>query len=783
MGVARPTLAALAVLALLGCSLFGQALFTGKVLAGDDLILFQPPFHPPVGQTRPANPYMFDAAWVFHPDMLFAREELRKFELPVWNPYQGAGQPLLASQQTAPLYPLNWIAFLFPFWHALAWIALLKVIVAGTGTFLFGRRLRLQAPAALLAAVSFAFSTYLIDWFAHPHSNVYVLLPWLMLAAHRVAVHGAWRDALLLAAGTGLSLLGGQPESSFLIFLPAAMWCLARGGSEASAIRLRRRAGLLVAGTALGVAIAAIVLLPFAEMLQHSQTASRSGGPGPWATLQSFLLPEKWGRPDKFELASRALNYPERTGYFGTLPLLLGAAGLVVSRRREQVFLLVIGLLALGLVVSIPVYSDLAAQLPGLSVINRIRALIVCCFCGAMLAGFGLQGLLEASRAGRRRLVFAALGGVTLPAAVWVAVQADFSAPLGAALDQLPVLGHHAQPAGVVQLAAALRWWLLAGVGAGLLAAAALRPRLATGVAIAVIAITALDLVSMDHGYIPAIAPAAANPAPPAAIRYAQAHAGHERVGGGPGLQPNMAERFGLRGARIHALPALEQRAQLWFELGGTGILQRLTSASRTLATLFSVRYVFTGSTRMRYAGTRLILPGLRENPDALPRAWFAYEWTPSDGARDSLRKIARTPDLAKPVIEGAPAPAPNAQRLTDPVRFAEDGDRTVVIDVRAQRPGFLVLEDTYYPGWEARVDGARTRVRVANAAFRAVSVPAGHHVVRFDYRPASVRLGTAISGLALLVLALGLALTRPRRRLPAPATPSPRLLPATRRP
>jgi hypothetical protein len=757
--MARGTLAGVAAVALLGCWLFSDSLFTGKVLAGDDLIRFTEPFHPADGERRPANPYMYDAAWVFHPDMLVARAQLRRVELPIWNPYQGAGQPLLASQQTAPLYPLNWLAVIFPFWHALAWIALLKVLAAGAGTLLFARLLRLDNASSLLAAVSFAFSTYLIDWFAHPHTNAYVLLPWLMLAAHRVATRGTWRAALLLACATGLSLLGGQPESTFLVFLPTAAWCLWRPASDAHdrAIGLGRRAVLLAAGTLLGIGVAGVVLVPFVEMLQHSEHVSRSGGPGSWTIAQSFVLPERWGRPDKFELAGGPSNYPERTGYFGTLPLLIGAAGLALRPRREQVFFFVAGLLALGLVVAVPVYSHFAAEAPGLSVINRFRALILCCFCGAMLAGFGLQNVISAVRDGRRRSVAAALACVTLPLAGWVALQAGFSAPLGAALGELPVLGRKPEPGAVVQLAVALRWWLLAALGAGLVAVAVMRPRLASGVAIGVVAVTAFDLVTMARGYIPAIEPAAAEPAPPPAVRYAQAHVGHDRVGGGAGLQPNLAERFGLRGARIHALPALERRTELWLQLGGRGMRQRLVTAPLSVQSLFSVKFIFSAPDDRGGPDTREVMPGLRENRLGLPRAWLAYRWTPAHGQTDALNRVRRLSELTKPVIGGAAPPPADGLRGAGHVHFLEDRDRSVVLDVEARRRGFLILGDTYYPGWRAEVDGRPARVHPANVAFRAVSVPAGRHVVRFDYRPASVRIGAALTILALLVIAGGL--------------------------
>jgi hypothetical protein len=764
---------ACAVVLVLGCWLFSDALFSGRVLAGDDLLLFQQPFTRPAGETRPANPYMFDSAWVFHPDMLQARADLRHFRLPTWNPNQGGGQPLLASQQVAALFPLNWPSFVFPFWQSLEWVALLKLLVAGVGTLLLLRSLRLRLLPSVFGALAFTYSTYLVDWLAHPHANVWILLPWLLLAGDRVVRLGRVRDASLLGLAVGLCLLGGHPESSLLVLLAAGPWWAFRlwqasHDREEAGARLGQRVLLIGAGVVAGVLVSAVTLLPFAEMLSESHQASRNSGPASRSILESFLLPERWGRPDKFNLAGGPANYPERTAYFGALPLLFGVAGMIIRTRPVQVFFAALGLLALGLAVDIPVYSQLAAGLPGLDVINRVRALILCTFAGAVLAAFGLQALMDASRPERRRVVLAA-AAVTVPPLLWLAATIDWGVPLGQVFANLPTLAHRPSGAAVVAAAAGLRWVLLACAAAAVMLVVAWRPRLATAAAVVAIAVTAADLVTLDRGYLPAIPQAAADPPVPAAIRYVQQRARHQRVTGIGAFGPNLASRFGLRGARIHALPALARRNMLWFGLGGGGLVQRLETTPRRLASLYGARYVFVPKNKsLRDPQTRRIEPGLFENRAGLPRAWVAYDWSAASTPQHSLavlRGQTLRQDMSQPVIEGARLPAGGNRNTPRPAaaRFTEDREDRVDLIVNAKRPGYVVLSDTYYPGWDATVDGHDTKVLPANVAFRAVAVPAGRHVVSFEYSPSSVRRGTALSLAGLVAIAAGLLLGRRR--------------------
>src|SRR5262249_1849334 len=70
----------------------------------------------------------------------------------------------------------------------------------------------------------------------------------------------------------------------------------------------------------------------------------------------------------------------------------------------------------------------------------------------------------------------------------------------------------------------------------------------------------------------------------------------------------------------------------------------------------------------------------------------------------------------------------------------------------------YLVLADTFDPGWSATIDGRPVAIRPAFAAFRAVFVPRGSHRVVFRYRPAGFRAGLAVTGIGAVIALILLA-------------------------
>jgi uncharacterized membrane protein YfhO len=98
------------------------------------------------------------------------------------------------------------------------------------------------------------------------------------------------------------------------------------------------------------------------------------------------------------------------------------------------------------------------------------------------------------------------------------------------------------------------------------------------------------------------------------------------------------------------------------------------------------------------------------------------------------------------------------------------DARNRVDIDVDASAPAYLILSDTYYPGWKASIDGSPAQIFQANGSMRAVKVPAGRHVVSFLFAPRSLRISLYVSAGALAVFILAFAVFR--RSVSAAAKP-----------
>jgi uncharacterized membrane protein YfhO len=117
----------------------------------------------------------------------------------------------------------------------------------------------------------------------------------------------------------------------------------------------------------------------------------------------------------------------------------------------------------------------------------------------------------------------------------------------------------------------------------------------------------------------------------------------------------------------------------------------------------------------------------------------------------------------------GQPLPPPALPATASTAVIVSENPQRIEIAVQAAADGYLVLLDTFYPGWTASIDGRPTPIYPANTIGRAVFTPAGQHTLLFQYQPLSFQVGLWLSAFAfagLMIMAVrdeALGWTKPR--------------------
>jgi len=763
----------LAVLVTLG----GAVLFYGPGIAtGSELFFTHDVSHSDVWHLNLPMKQLYDRA-------------LAEGRLPLWAPELGTGFPLLAQGQVGALYPLNLLLYgLLPLVLAFNWSVLLHAALAAGFAAMLARQLGARRDGGLLAGVVFAFCGFFVVHVKHVSITAAAIwAPLLILIVERYATTRRARHVALFAIVVATMLFAGHPQIAYYALLTTGGWLLARlvflvtEGRSAGGAGPRPwtfAVGLAYA-VLLGVLLAAPQLLPTREL---NDLGPRHGGLTleeatewryEWAHLAAFVRPGVHGDPGVLterpyvdgsgrEVAHpetgeplRALEgyrhpgdgkslYWEVTGYVGILPLVLAAVALAFGIRRRAVVMLAALLLVSLLLVLGP--------------------------------GGGLFHLFWNAVPGFRYFRF----------------QSRFL------------------------LFADLALALLAGIG-WTLASARLTPRARLLTAVVVVAVCFADLWISLGGHNPTVAADHWLTAPPTATRIEREEAGsgepfrivgndpqravfknaYFRARGWTGdlapydaaqlmLGPNLSALYGLDNLEIF-YPLYPQ----W--MGDTVRLLRVRPGRvhSGFASLFNVKYVLDafGSTPVGMsvlesfpAGERLpdgivfdppvpryppFEVRLLENAGVFPRAFVVSgartvvdRPVPRGSIPDSVRALVDPgldPRLEVLIVQEPGETAPDTMRpgeaIAAPVEFLSYGPREVHLRVNPPRPAWLVLSDTYYPGWRAEVNGVPQPIYRANVSVRAIALDGGPADVVFRYAPSSFRNGwfAAFIGVALL--------------------------------
>jgi hypothetical protein len=753
---------------------FGGALFTDRVFYQRDILNY----------------------WTPHIEV-FVRA-VAEGSWPLWNPWGGFGEPLLADPNFSLAYPPTWLNLVMspPAYYKLLVVS--HCAWGGAGVLLLARQRGLGADASLVAASAYCLSgPFLSTANLFHHFLGAAWMPWVLLAFEGLLRAPSAGAALGLGAAAAMQVLAGSGDACLITLLAGAFLVSgaggARGGWSFSAPTLRALALALV----LAVGLSAVQWMPTAELVAGSSRLLPQSHPFYWslhpASLPDFFAHELVSRLPLSATARSALFEGRepllRSLYWGPLVVVLALLGAAMPGRGRVALL---AGMALFLVAALGGHTPFYALLLHLPLFSLLRfptkylwgaTLFV-----ALLAGLGASswarpwGAVE-----RRRAVvvgtLAGLAGLVFFAAA-LALHHHTSL-VGRWLESGPT---SAASLGTAFTEAAIAAFLF---GAGCVAVFVRR----AGMTLPWSALGAVlllgDLVRAGWAVNPLAPPLLLGLRPTLAdtlkargaprVYTAESREGRPEDAPVRGPEGWLAQWVKLLGGIERLIPPTPGRWGLYgsFHADFTGLAERhalelsdITHAARDrvegarLLRLCGVDYVVTldrgvfGGALPEAARSESVYGSplfLLSVPDALPRVFVVDGVRPVaegdavnvlvGGQFDATREVL----LAGPVVASPPRPGFRGR-----ARVLSRRADALSLEAQLDRPGVLVVLESYHPGWRATVDGRPSPIHRANALFRGIPLPAGRHRVEMVFRPRSAVSGAAVS-LVSGLFALGL--------------------------
>ncbi|MCL4298923.1 MAG: hypothetical protein KJ077_24515 [Anaerolineae bacterium] len=748
---------------------------------------------------------------------LMARSWQAGAGLPYWTPLILSGMPLAANQLAMLAYPPAWLFLFLPLELVFNGLFVFHFLWGGLGIYLLLREsFKLSATAALLGGLTFALNG---KWLAHAAGGHVSLvgaiawMPWTVFGVHMLLEArrrgdeeqgGNFRTlvdsllpglgwAVLVAVSLAMQIVTHTLPVIYSAYLIAAMviWHIAsQPASRAarqdliSAPRLRitpqseaspwDASYFLREVTAwlvwllfiflLAGLLGAAQVLPLLELAQFSNRSlslseATAFALSPVQLLVGLLLP-----------SARAGH--EYIIYAGLMPLLLAPFGLTRKNRWAWFYgLLFLFTILFALGPNNPLHSLFYYLMPGFRWVRTpARIFFVGALALAALAGFGADRLTQQPWSPSAKKWLTRLTVALAPLALLVGLGLAFGfgqtgpvfrsalalaifIPLGLILILLRAQRYLAPPL-TVTLLGLLLFFDLAWFDASMLRFVPLDEALAPGR-------DAAEYLAQKPGYFRVYSPSYSLPMQTAAAADLSLADGVEPV------HLAVYDQFMARAGGYH-----DASFSVTIPKFGPGPLEtslKDVKPDLKLLGLLNVTYLVSA---FPMDGPGLILETkvdqsfIYRNELALPRAWVAHEAVPAE--EDWLGQLTAQSNLRNLVIveSGINSQQPVSSALTDTnsqlttANITSYSSDRIEVETDITTPGWLVLSEIWYPGWQATVNGVAQPVEKVNGLLSGLylSQPGAYHI-SLTYQPGSVFWGQRISGLTAALLLAGLIL------------------------
>lgn len=703
-----------------------------------------------------------------YPWRLLSIETIKDGSLPFWNPYSMAGTPLLANFQTAAFYPLNILFFILPFSVSWSVLVMLQPLLAGLFLYMYLRYMKLTTAAAALGGITCAFggfSTAWLEWNSLLH--VALWLPLILLALEHLFKKISYKWIAIFIFAQTAAFFAGHLQTFLYVFLLYNMYLFARifqitkleTKKNKLVYAIKKYYPLLLSVGAAGI-ITAIQWIPTLQFINLSaRGVDQINGwqqPGwfiPWPHLIQFIAPDFFGNPTTLNYWGE-WNYGEFIGYIGILPLIMAIYALF-NRQDKKTFFFG-SLFFLSLVFSLPTFfAELPYRLeiPLLSTTQPTRLLFITDFSLAVLASLGLDYFIKALK--KSKIMYTVGGVGIIFAGLWLYVLFGSDLIPFVTSENIAIAKRNLFiPTFFFLISALILAVMIFTSSFKRLDQMINRKLLGFLLIIFLLGITLFDLLRFSEKFLPFTDRNYLFPSTKS-LAYLQDRDGQFRIMSADSriLPPNFSIMYRLQSIDGYDPLYLQRYGELMAALkrdkpditspfGFNRIITPQKVDSR-LIDLLGVQYILSLTDIVSPKLEKVFSEGqtqIYRNNEAFPRAFFVENIQLATNKNESVQKLFDNRiDLKKTAI------VEMNDRLVDAGKF-ENGTATitmytpnkVTITTNNSEEGFLVLMDSYYPTWKAKVcygeeeQCADAKIYITNYNFRGIVVPKGSNSIVF---------------------------------------------------
>lgn len=760
----------------------GNIPFPGDLLIGEYAPYNTYPFQGYAPGAYPNKGQDFDVVRLIYPGKEFAISQLKKGQLPLWNPYNFSGNPHMASMQSGSFYPFNILFFFIPFIPAWSIYIILQTILASLFTFLLLREYKLSKTASVFGAIAFAYSSYVTVWVEFGNLGYsFLWLPLILLLLHKNILKPTIVKTASIGFILALTILAGYIQTSIYAIGFAFVYAL----FVIFVLNKEKRVkNLLISGIAftLGLLLSFVQLLPTFELFMRSTRSPYSKEALmalliPFYHLVTIIIPDFFGNP-----ATRNywLNgtYIERVSYVGILPLFFAVFSFFKKPSKLVMFYalcaLAVFLMVFDTYITRFLYSIYIPPIISTGVPSRMMYLF--CFPVSILAAFGIHEFEKNANkkkililSGIFLITIIAIWGFVLLAPKYLGGQ-DFIKYLSISKRNLII------PTGILLL------------GLASIITSTYMGRLKKTLLIFIILITILDLFYFFQKITPFVPVGTVYPKTEVMEQLKNIQGIDRSWGYGSGVvQTNLQEHEKIYGTDIYdalhlntygALITSGKNGKIEYPLprseatipGGYGSEDLKSNPFRKrLLDLLGVKYILNKTDiedKNPNTGTfpekdyLLVWAGgkwqIYQNKGALPRIYFVSKYM-IEGNQDKAISLLMDSnfDLRDTVVLSENLKVQLQKDPTATIKLISYTPNEVDVVTNSRSQMLLVLSDNYYPGWEVVIDKSEGKILKTNVSLRSVVVPAGKHTVKFRYQPQSFYYGFIISAVTLISMVL----------------------------